>query len=256
MRLASLGSGSGGNGTLVIQGNTCLLIDCGFRLPALRNRLARLGLGPSQISAVLVTHEHTDHIAGVMSLAREFQIPVFATEGTATGLLEGTQITADSTKLNWIAPDVPMRIGEIDVLPVSVPHDAAQPVQYLLGAQGQSFGVLTDLGHISSHVAAHFSCCDVLLLEFNHDPALLEAGTYPFQLKRRIAGDLGHLNNRQALDFLAASDLDRLSTLVVGHMSARNNNPQLVTELLSALPTAHRLNIVYACQKHGCDWVS
>lgn len=250
MRFASLGSGSKGNGTLVEWGNTCVLVDCGFSLRETEQRLARLGRRPEQLTAILVTHEHTDHLRGVMPLARCYGIAVIMTAGTAHGGRLGA-----GNQLRLIDGDGEFGVGDLGVTPVAVPHDARQPVQYVFRSGRHTLGLLTDLGAITPHVVENYRRCDGLLLEANHDAAMLAGGTYPPSVKQRVGGPWGHLNNCQAAEFLGSIERDRLQTLVIGHISQRNNRPALVA--VEVAPWILGINRVsYACQDQGFSWLT
>lgn len=251
LRFASLGSGSKGNCTVVDDGETCLLIDLGFTLKECIRRLDRLDLSPADIDGVLVTHEHADHIHGVAAFARKFGTPIYLSHGTYQPKKMG-QIPS----LNRINCHAAFDIGTFLVEPIAVPHDAREPCQYVLRSNDRSIGVLTDLGHITPHVSESYSACDALLLECNHDLVMLENGPYPYPLKQRVAGDYGHLNNEQAAALLAEVDLNRLQTLVISHISEKNNHPDLavaaVTPHLSGWPGA----LIVANQHEGLAWVN
>ena len=249
MRFASLGSGSKGNATLVAAGDTLVMIDCGFSVREACRRMARLDVSAEQLDAILVTHEHSDHISGVQRLSRRFGIPVYLTHGTA-----GTGRCDDSHKLHAFNCGEQFDIGELSVTAVPVPHDAAEPCQYRLEYGGMALGILTDLGSITPHVVEHYGSCDGLLLEFNHDTPMLHAGSYPPMLKRRVAGDWGHLNNEQSVDLLRAVELARLRHLVVAHVSENNNSRELVEDaLLTVMGGLDR--VVFADQSLGFDWL-
>jgi phosphoribosyl 1,2-cyclic phosphodiesterase len=249
MRFASLGSGSKGNATLVSSGDTLLMIDCGFSLRETTRRLQRLGVSPDQLDAILVTHEHTDHSTGVAGLSRKHRIPVYLTHGTAgTGRCDG------SFELRHFNCEDSFNLGDIEVTAVAVPHDAAEPCQYHLRGQDCELGVLTDLGSITPHVVEHYARCDALLLEFNHDTTMLMDGSYPPQLKRRVGGDWGHLNNSQSLQLLRAMDIGQLGHLVVAHISENNNSREKVEQaLLTVLDSLEK--VVFADQAGGFDWL-
>lgn len=250
MRFASLGSGSRGNATLVEAGDTLLLVDCGFPLRETERRLSRLGVGAHRLQAILVTHEHGDHCSGVRLLANRYRIPVYMTAGTARSRLLkdiDTAVTIDSQS--------PFMVESITVQPVAVPHDAAEPVQYVLGWRERRLGVLTDLGAITPFVCEHYRQCDALLLESNHCTDLLARGPYPPSLKARVGGRFGHLNNEQAASLLREIGVDRLQHLVIGHLSEKNNTLERVQQALSdALQSAR--NVLYACQDEGFDWLT
>lgn len=250
MRFLSLGSGSKGNATLVAAGDTLLLLDCGFNCTEFESRLAARGLSATDIDAVLVTHEHGDHIGGVGAIARRWKIPVYCTHGTAAS---GRLGQVDQTVL--IQPDQTFAVGDIAVTAVPVPHDAREPVQFVFEAAGARLGVLTDLGSVSPYVVRCFGGCDALLLEFNHDLDMLRAGPYPAALKRRVGGDWGHLNNQQAVALLERCDITRLHTLVVGHISEQNNTPDRAAEALNDCQAIVGVRVIYAHQGDGFDWL-
>ena len=199
LSVASLGSGSKGNATLVRSAQGCILIDCGFNFKQLSARLVPAGLTPDDLTAVLVTHEHGDHASGIGVLARRTRVPVYATRGTWRGMN-----LSPGPKDGCIRGEHSFTVGDVTVRAVTVPHDAREPVQYCFHAGGQQLGVLTDLGHCSAHVVEAYEGCDGLLLEFNHEPELLAEGPYPPMLKRRVGGPFGHLANAQAEGLLSA----------------------------------------------------
>ena len=250
MWFASLGSGSKGNATLVRTADTLLMVDCGFSMRETTRRLAALDVQAEQIDAILVTHEHGDHCAGVASLSRRFQIPVYLTHGTAgTGRCDG------SHSLLCFNSEDSFAIGSLQVKAVTVPHDAAEPCQFRLSSGGRSLGILTDLGSITPHVLDNYRDCHSLLLEFNHDLLMLQAGSYPPALKRRVGGDWGHLNNMQAAQLLRDLGAARPGQLVVAHVSENNNSRQKAEEaLLSVLDSLE--GVVWAEQAGGFDWLA
>lgn len=202
-----------------------MLVDCGFSLARTIETLAALGRAGEDLTAVLVTHEHGDHVQGVKALAREFDLPVFMTAGTARAT------SAQSIeRLEIVTPDRPWRLGPLEILPVPVPHDAREPVQFVVQDATTSLGLLTDIGHVSTHVRNVYGRCDVLFVEANHDRDLLWRGPYPMRVKERIAGILGHLSNDQTGELLRGLVGGPLRRLVVGHMSETNNREQLVRE--------------------------
>ncbi len=250
MRFASLGSGSKGNATLVQAGDTLLMVDCGFSLRQTRRRLERLAVQPEQLTAILVTHEHSDHCAGVAALSRKYEIPVYLSHGTAgTGRCDG------SHQLNCFNSEDVFAVGCMDVKAVTVPHDAAEPCQFLLAREEQTLGILTDLGSVTPHVLDSFRDCHSLLLEFNHDLPMLQAGRYPAALKRRVGGDWGHLNNRQAAELLRQLGGARAGHLVVAHISENNNSRERAEEaLLTVLDSLD--GVVWAHQGEGFGWLA
>jgi len=251
MRFASLGSGSRGNALLVAAGDTKVLLDCGFAVRTTAEKLERLGVLPGEIAGLLVTHEHSDHISGVFKFARRYSIPVFLTHGTHVAAPRGT-IPLPECRL--IDSHKPFVLGDLEIHPFPVPHDAREPVQYAFSNGKHRLGVLTDTGSITPHIIDVLRACDALVLECNHDPALLAASNYPAQLKRRIAGRLGHLTNEGAAAFLRQIDTSRLQHVVAAHLSEQNNRRELaISALASALGCAHQW-IGVASQDSGFGW--
>lgn len=249
MRFASLGSGSKGNGTLVEWQDQLLLVDCGFTVKETERRLAALDRQVKDITAILVTHEHGDHIKGVPPLARKYRLPVYMTPGTFRSRDLGAL-----PQLHFIEGYQSFTLGGIEVQPVAVPHDAREPAQFIFTAAGKRLGILTDIGNISAHVEAQFGECDALLLEANHDSHMLATGSYPHSLKRRVGGPWGHLNNDQAAAFLGRANRQRLQTLVVGHISQQNNCPEKARAVLSDMLEGLE-QVVFACQDEGFGWL-
>ncbi len=251
MRFASLGSGSEGNGLVVECGETRVLVDCGFGVRDAAARLGRLGLAPSSLAAILVTHEHSDHVGGVPAFAGRHGIPVWATFGTLAAVsarFEGmTQVYGFDSHERFA-------IDALEITPVPVPHDAREPVQYVIGDGARRLGVLTDIGVSTAHVEASLSGCDALVLECNHDLGMLEAGDYPYPLKRRIAGRLGHLDNDAAAEILSRIDTSRLAHIVAAHLSQQNNTPELARAALASALGCPSDWIGIADQANGFDW--
>lgn len=249
IRFASLGSGSSGNATVVSHEHTHILIDCGFSLKEAQRRIERLGLSLRQLDAVIVTHEHSDHLKGVPVLARKHKLPVYMTPGTYHSRELG-----HLPDLQLIHNYQPFNIGGLQVQPVAVPHDAREPAQYLFRSQTHTLGVLTDLGSVTTHVLAAFDGCDGLLLEANHDRLMLASGPYPPSLKSRVASPWGHLSNEQTAALLQQMDTSRLRHLVVGHISQKNNSRELTQRALAAVDKPLG-QIYFACQDEGFDWI-
>ncbi len=217
---ASLGSGSRGNATVVRGSDGYLLVDCGFSLRVVEQRLGLLGLAPADLRGILVTHEHSDHANGVVRLSRAYGVPVFSTAGTAR------QVDFGSCTHVPISARHSFLLAGLEVQPVVVPHDARDPVQFVFSDGSARLGVLTDAGHITPHMIDAYAGVDALMLECNHDPDMLRGGRYPEPLKRRVGGPHGHLSNAQALGFLRAVGSSRLHTLVLAHLSEQNNLPE------------------------------
>ena len=251
MRFASLGSGSEGNALLVEVGNTRVLMDCGFGLQDSISRLAKLGVSPDQLNGIVVTHEHGDHIGGVAKLARKFNLDVWLTYGT---LRAQTKAFANITKLHEIDAHTMFAIGDVQIQPYPVPHDATEPVQYVFGDGARRLGVLTDVGCSTPHIEATLSACDALVLECNHDSEMLANGDYPYSLKQRVGGRYGHLNNQQSAEILAKLDVSRLQHLIAAHLSHKNNTPELAVAALSSVLVCEAGFIGVATQADGFAW--
>ncbi len=244
---ASLGSGSRGNGTLADIGGELILVDCGFTLKQAEARLRRLDVRPGDLSAILVTHEHSDHIAGVAALSHKYAVPVYASFGTLKAARqEVVGCPINSHKV--------FQIGEVAVEPVVVPHDAREPTQFVFQHGNTRIGVISDLGQVTPFVSKQYQGCSGLMMESNHDRAMLMRGRYPESVKRRIAGDLGHLSNEQAAGFLELVKNPGLR-VVVGHVSEQNNHPEHLERTFA--PYADQVaELRYATQGAGIDWMS
>lgn len=250
MRVASLGSGSKGNATLVQHGSATLMIDCGFSAKETERRLALLGVDAAELTAILVTHEHGDHIRGVGALSRKYDLPVYCSSGTASG-----DVLGKIADLQLINLHQSFSIADIEIQPVPVPHDAREPCQFIFHAEQRVLGLLTDLGSISAHVESEYRACETLLLEFNHDLDMLARGPYPPSLKQRVAGNWGHLNNTQAIGFLETLLGDGLQQLIASHISETNNCASVVTSEISPYLEAVD-HVTLASQQEGFDWLN
>lgn len=249
-RFASLGSGSRGNSTLLEWGEGTLLIDCGFSVKEAQQRLERFEKTPQDLTAILVTHEHSDHIKGVAALARRYDLPVYMTPGTYH-----SRDLGELPDLRLIEAYTPFELNGLRVNPVAVPHDAREPSQYVFEYAGLRLGILTDLGSITPHVEACYQDLDAMILEANHDPIMLASGSYPPSLKQRVGGQWGHLSNQQAAGFLQRLNCERLQHLVVAHISQQNNSLELAQATLAPV-TAEVKQVTYACQNQGFEWLS
>lgn len=257
MRFASLGSGSGGNALIVEAGATRVLVDCGLPPREVERRLERLSLTPADFAAIVVTHEHGDHLDGVFPLARRHGLKVFLTHGTCAaygGVPNGGRARAFGVTL--IDSHTPFRVGDLEVLPFPVPHDAREPVQYVFSDGARRLGVLTDTGTPTRHIQSMLSGCDALVLETNHDAAMLASGPYPSWLKARIGGGFGHLANSAAASILAMLDRSRLKHLVAAHLSRQNNTPVQARAALAAVLNCAPDWIAIADQDDGFGWLS
>ena len=251
MRFASIGSGSEGNGLVVEVGSTRILVDCGFGVRDTGQRLARIGVEPESLAAIVVTHEHNDHAGGVAPFAARYRIPVWLTFGTLQ--IIGERFDGMDHVYGFDSHDR-FAIGDIEVIPFPVPHDAREPVQFVVGDGVHRLGILTDIGASTRYVEASLSGCDALVLECNHDPDMLSNCDYPWSLKQRISGRFGHLPNDGAAGLLQAIDTSKLKHVVAAHLSKQNNTPGLArAALCGALGCAPEW-IGVADQDVGFDW--
>jgi phosphoribosyl 1,2-cyclic phosphodiesterase len=250
-RFASLGSGSEGNALVVQVGQTKVLMDCGFNLSESVARLARLGLKPEELSGIVVTHEHGDHISGVSRLARKYALPLWLTHGT---LRQQFKALGDFPKITEIYPHSSFFIGDVMVQPYSVPHDAVEPVQYIFSDGAKRLGVLTDVGSSTPHIEQVLTGCSALVLECNHDTGMLSNGDYPYSLKQRVGGRFGHLNNEDAAALLSRLDNGKLQHIVAAHLSRKNNTSELAVGALSKVLGCKEEWIGVATQEEGFSW--
>lgn len=252
MRFSSIGSGSAGNGLLIEQGSTRLLLDCGFGLRDAEQRLSRINITPDQLTGILITHEHEDHAGGVFKLARKYRIPVWLTHGTFK-MIEKI-LPAEPIQLNIIDSHSSFNIHELEVSPYPVPHDAREPVQYVFSNGDKKLGVLTDTGCSTPHIQNMLSGCHALMLECNHDLEMLMNGIYPMSLKQRVSGRLGHLDNISAANILSKLDNHHLKHIIAAHLSEKNNTPALAISALSNALNCEKNWIGIAEQDKGFDW--
>ncbi len=256
MRFCSLGSGSTGNATLVEarDGSTVsrVLIDCGFSLRELERRLVRVGLNSSGIDAVFVTHEHGDHVGCALTLARRHRIPLWTSRGTWRAI--GEPDLPDDL-LHFARDLETIAIGDLELAPYTVPHDAHEPLQLRIGDGAVRLGVLTDAGSVTPHMLAQLQNCEALLLECNHDRTMLANSAYPASLKARIAGRLGHLANDTAAEILAGCMHSGLKQLVAAHLSERNNRPELARAALASVLGGCPKDVLVADPVLGFDWL-
>lgn len=251
MRFASLGSGSQGNALVVEAGVTRVLLDCGLGLNDVKARLARCGLEAGDLDAIVVTHEHSDHIGGVARLARKFEIPIYLTSGTLTAL-DGAR--AGIARITVIDSHTPFAIGDIEVRPYPVPHDAREPAQFVFDDGRSSLGVLTDTGSSTPHIESMLSGLEALVLECNHDSGMLARSSYPPHLRQRISGRLGHLDNASAAGLLGRLDCSRLKHVIAAHLSQENNTPVLAQQALAQVLNCEESWIGVADQQAGFAW--
>lgn len=217
----SLGSGSNGNATVVRVDDTLLLIDAGFSARIICQRLFEAGIAPEQLTAILVSHEHSDHVKGVPVLARKHHIPVWLTRGTYRRMKD-----RNIPQVEFIHPHGSFRIGDAKITPFPIPHDAAEPCQYIIGNGKKRFAIATDMGCVTPYVHRQLSGVDALLLEANYDLNMLQNGSYPYSLRTRIDGRYGHLSNDQSAQLASQLEHPGLQQLFLGHLSENNNTPE------------------------------
>jgi phosphoribosyl 1,2-cyclic phosphodiesterase len=255
VRFASLGSGSEGNSLLVeARDGSRLLVDCGFGIREAVRRLARLGAQATGLVGVLVTHEHSDHVGGVFRLAKTHGVPVFLTRGTM--LATRGSLDCDDVAVTVIDSHRPFEVAGFRIEPFPVPHDAREPVQYVLDDGDGRLGVLTDIGHPTAHLSQALARLTALVLECNHDAGLLAASDYPPALKRRIGGRYGHLENGESAALLKGLDCSRLRRLVAAHLSRQNNRPALARAALGAAIGWDPVQVLVADQDDGLGWTA
>ncbi len=266
LRFKNLGSGSAGNATLVEASSgvctTRLLVDCGLNQKTLLERLALAGVAAEQIDAVFITHEHSDHIGSARQFARRFQTPLWMSQGTfdacfdraSDSLFDATPKPGPAGWFHCAKDAQTIDLGELQITPFTVPHDAREPLQMRCSDGASHLGILTDLGHATPHVLEHLAVCDALLLECNHDADLLAGGRYPPFLKNRVGGQFGHLSNAQSAAIAARLNHAGLKHVVAAHLSRLNNRPDLARVALSGALLREPADITVADQFQGTDW--
>lgn len=260
MRFCNLGSGSGGNASLVeaSQGitSTLLLVDCGFSQRELLRRLERAGRSTSELNAVFITHEHGDHVGCSLALCQRYRIPLWTSRGTWRAISGRPQAERfDTSLLHLVRDGEELALGDLYLQPLAVPHDAQEPLQLICGDGVRRLGILTDLGSTPSSLTEKLQGLDALLLECNHDEDMLRNGPYPASLKRRILGSHGHLSNAVAAELLARCRHAGLQWVAAAHLSEQNNLPALAYQALaSALGGPNPEQILVADPLLGLDW--
>lgn len=263
LRYASLGSGSSGNATVIearcSNRTTRILLDCGFSVRDTEKRLSRLGLTGADIDALLVTHEHEDHIGGAARFVRKFGTPLFMSRGTYYSVEQHNTRSCARLPVQFCAHEEPMNIGLFKVLPYTVPHDAREPLQFVFEASAASshkrLGILTDAGHVSPMMIDSLKYCHALVIEYNYDRQKMQASSkYPPSLKQRILGMHGHLDNVDAHRLLSQLIHPKLNSVHAAHLSRETNDAQLVHGMLAELLTPYDIAFSVACQDDGFDW--
>lgn len=226
MRINVLGSSSAGNATLIISGSTRVLVDAGFSAREIKRRMEAVGEDIAAISAIVITHEHADHIRGAPVLSRSLEIPVFVGRRALASWRHSKNDDSIQT-CRFIAAQEPFQVGSMTFYPFEVPHDAAETLAFTIQAEGVKLGFLTDLGYIPQMVAHHLKGCDALILEANHDLEMLRLGPYPWTLKQRVMSRHGHLSNDETARFLREQFDGQAEYVVLAHLSRKNNHPDI-----------------------------
>lgn len=242
VRISILASGSSGNATVVEAGGTCVLIDCGISYRQLVTRMKPLGLEPDRIGAVLLTHEHDDHVKGLEVFLRHHRVPVLATPGTLEAMQTAPPVAEPLVSGRQV------RFGAVTALPVQTSHDAREPVGFVMESQNRRLGLVTDTGVFTELLTERLFGCHVLLIECNHDRDLLRVGPYPWPLKQRIASRTGHLSNEQACAAIERLAHSGLETVVGMHLSQTNNRPEMVERELAAVLAGSGVHLTVASQ--------
>ncbi|MFQ5432786.1 MAG: MBL fold metallo-hydrolase [Nitrospinota bacterium] len=242
MKVCVLGSGSAGNATLIQSDDAAILVDAGFSAKELEKRLSLVNFNPEDIDAILISHEHGDHIKGVSVFARRYNTRVYLTQGTAKAS-KGRGISK-----TFIVPGETFRVGDLEVEPFSVPHDAAEPVAFTIRRDGKNVVVLTDIGCVTVRAVEKLRKATLAVLESNHDPELLRDGPYPWRLKERISGKLGHLSNDECSELLEHAGSGGLETVIFAHLSTTNNDADIVRTAAESVFNGHGVDYEIASQ--------
>ena len=235
MELCSIASGSSGNCICVGSDENHVLIDAGISGKRIENGLNSIDLKTEEMQGVLVTHEHIDHISGLGVIARRYGLPIYATQGTIDAILNTKSVgKIEESLFHAITPDQPFEIGDLLIEPISISHDAAEPVGYRVSHGEKSVGIATDMGVYDEKIVENLQGLDALLLEANHDVRMLQVGAYPYSLKQRILGKKGHLSNESAGRLLCRLLHDKMKQIMLGHLSRENNYEMLAYETVCA----------------------
>lgn len=247
--ISSLNSGSNGNCYYIGNQHEAVLIDAGLSCRETETRMSRLGLSMYKVKAIFVSHEHSDHTRGVGVITRKYKIPVYFSPLTH----ENSRLHLDKNFIRYFRTNIPVNIGELSINAFPKLHDASEPHSFTVSGNGITIGVLTDIGSICENVASNFSQCNAAFLEANYDEEMLEKGSYPIYLKKRIQSDHGHLSNDQSLELFTKFKPEFMSHLLLSHLSQDNNDPRLVRDLFTkhagethiAIASRHQESAVY-----------
>ncbi|PWS29197.1 MBL fold metallo-hydrolase [Pedobacter yonginense] len=231
LHFTSINSGSNGNCYYVGNANEAILVDVGLTCKEVEKRMLRLGLSPSKIKAIFISHEHSDHIKGLAVFAKKYKLPVYI----STSTLKNSRLMLDEGNVFSLSHHQSINIGNLKVVAFSKHHDAADPYSFTVECNKVKVGVFTDIGSVCDRLIHHFKDCNAAFLEANYDTEMLQNGSYPYFLKRRITSGKGHLSNAEALDLFLKHKHEKMSHLLLAHLSKDNNNPQLVETLFKAV---------------------
>jgi len=246
--LTVLASGSKGNCSVIASSGTRLLIDAGLSCREICRRLALSSLSPESLDGVLITHEHADHVSGLYVFAKRFAVPVYMTEATHRAWTRqyknsnGDRVKAE--RVETFQSGHKFSVGDIEITPFTIPHDAADPVGFTFRAEGIKLGFVTDLGYMPSSIKSHLKGCDGVLLESNHDLEMLRVGPYPWAVKQRVMSRVGHLSNDALAEFLSTDYDGSAAFLILAHLSEANNHPE-IARTAAERALAERLTLLH-----------
>ena len=223
LKVSILGSGSRGNSALVTTSRVRVLVDAGFSFRSLCKRMAEIGESAESLDAVLISHEHSDHISGLPVLSRKVNVPVYMTGRTAGAIDWGEK----KPHVETFDAGAKLAIGDLEIETFTIPHDAVDPVGFTFRQNGFKVGIATDLGYMTESIKRHIQGCDMLVLESNHDLEMLKVGPYPWFVKQRVMSRVGHLSNQAVSDYLTAELDPATRILVLAHLSGNNNHPEI-----------------------------
>lgn len=245
MKLCSIASGSSGNCIYVGNQNTNLLVDVGISGKRIEQGLQSIDVDPRSLDGILVTHEHSDHVSAIGVMARRYNVPIYATAETISAILRSKTVGKISEDLfRYIEPDTSFEIKDVVVNPFSISHDASNPVCYTFETSGRKLGIATDLGKYDEYIVSSLRGCEAMLLEANHDINMLQVGSYPYHLKRRILGDRGHLSNENSGKLICELLNANLKHIFLGHLSKENNYPELAYETVKVELENYHKNVL------------
>jgi phosphoribosyl 1,2-cyclic phosphodiesterase len=251
LKVCILGSGSKGNCTYVESPEVRLLVDAGLSAREIVRRLHHIDVEPETLDGILISHEHSDHIHGVGALARRYRLPVYANQAT---FRRAQRVIGTVEEVRDFVTGTPFSLKDLRIDPFSLPHDADDPVAFRLSWRRRSMAIVTDLGYPSQLVRERIRGCHLLILEANHDDAMLKVGPYPWPLKQRIGGKAGHLSNEQSGELLRDVLHDELAHVILAHLSETNNVPDLARLTIAEVLGARQTQLSLASQRHVSEW--